>query len=186
MKRWAGELLNRRDVLILDTETTGLDGTAELVELAIIDTTGKVLLDELIKPTVSIPLDASRIHGITDSVLRKAGAKTWLFHHNTFRNTVLAANMLLVYNLEYDERIIRQTYGKYDLPNPLRSIRSIRSECVMLKYAEYRGIPGRYGDYRWHKLVDAYGHECGGTTQEHRALSDCRMVLGVMQAVASG
>ena len=178
MKRWAGELLNRRDVLILDTETTGLDGTAELVELAIIDTTGKVLLDELIKPTVSIPLDASRIHGITDSVLRKAGAKTWPFHHNTFRNIVLAANMLLVYNLEYDERIIRQTCRKYDLPNPLRSI---RSECVMLKYAE----SGRYGDYRWHKLVDAYGHECGGTTQEHRALSDCRMVLGVLQAVAS-
>ena len=183
MKRWARELLNRKDVLILDAETTGLDGTAELVELAIIDTTGKVLLDELIKPTVSVPLDASRIHGITDSVLRKAGAKTWLLHHNTVRNIVLAANMLLVYNLKYDERIIRQTCGEYDLPNPLGSI---RRECFMLKYAEYRGIPGRYGDYRWHKLVDAYSHECGRTTQKHRALSDCRMVLDVMQAVASG
>ena len=182
MKRWATELLNRKDVLILDAETTGLDGTAELVELAIIDTTGRVLLDELIKPTVSVPLDASRIHGITDSVLRKAGAKTWLLHHNTVRNIVLAANMLLVYNLKYDERIIRQTCGKYDLPDPLGSI---RRECFMLKYAEYRGLPGRYGDYRWHKLVDAHSHECGRTTQEHRALSDCRMVLDVMQAVAS-
>ena len=182
MKRWTRELLNRSDVLILDTETTGLGGTAELVELAIIDTTGKVLFDELIKPTVSVPLDASRIHGITDSVLRKAKAMTWLLHHNTFKKIVLAANMLLVYNLEYDERIIRQTCGKYDLSNPLGSI---RRECVMLKYAEHRGLPGRYGDYRWHKLVAAYSHECGGTTQEHRALSDCQMVLDVMQAVAS-
>ena len=79
MKRWARDLLNRSDVLILDSETTGLGGTAELVELAIIDTTGKVLFDELIKPTVSVPLDASRIHGITDSVLRKARANTWRF-----------------------------------------------------------------------------------------------------------
>ena len=183
MKRWARELLNRRDVLILDTETTGLDGTAELVELAIIDTTGRVLLDELVKPTVSVPLDASRIHGITDSVLRKAGAKTWPMHHETVGKIVLAANMLLVYNLKYDERIIRQTCGKYDLRNPLGSI---RSECVMLKYAEHRGIPGRYGDYRWHKLVDAYSHECESTPQKHRALSDCQMVLDVMQAVATG
>lgn len=182
MERWAGGLLNRRDVLILDTETTGLGTSAELVELAIIDTTGKVLVDELIKPTVSVPPDASRIHGITDSVLRKAGAKTWPLHYDSVRKIVLASNMLLVYNLEYDERIIRQTCGKYDLRNPLGSI---RRQCFMLKYAEYRGLPGRYGGYRWHKLEDAYSHECGNSTQEHRALSDCRMVLDVMQAVAS-
>lgn len=183
MKRWARELLNRRDVLILDTETTGLRGTAELVELAIIDTTGETLFDELIKPTVSVPPDASRIHGITDSVLLKARAETWLSHHKTVRDIVLTANMLLVYNLDYDQRIIRQTCGKYKLPNPLGSI---RRQCVMLKYAEHRALPGRYGDFRWHKLVDAYSHECGVTTQEHRALSDCQMVLDVMQAVASG
>ena len=182
MKRWARELLNRKDVLILDTETTGLDGTAELVELAIIDTTGKVAFDELIKPVVSVPPDASRIHGITDSVLREARATTWPSHHDAVRKIVLAAKMLLVYNLEYDVRIIRQTCGKYDLRNPLGSI---RGDCVMLKYAEYRALPGRYGDYRWHKLVDAYSHECGRTTQEHRALSDCRIVLDVIQAVAS-
>ena len=182
MKKWARDLLNRSDVLILDSETTGLGGTAELVELAIIDTTGKVLFDELIKPTVSVPPDASRIHGITDAVLREARANTWPLHHKTVSEIVLAANRLLVYNLEYDERIIQQTSGIYDLPNPLGSI---RGECVMLKYAEYRGLRGRYGDYRWHKLVDAYGRECGRTPQEHRALSDCQMVLDLMRAVAS-
>lgn len=55
MKRWARDLLNRTDVLILDTETTGLGHTAELVELAIVDTTGKVLFDELVKPAVEGP-----------------------------------------------------------------------------------------------------------------------------------
>ena len=183
MKSWARKLLNRRDVLILDTETTGLDGTAELVELAIIDTTGKVAFDELIKPAVSVPPDASRIHGITNSGLREAGAITWPSHHEAVSKIVRAANILLVYNLKFDERIIRQTCGKYNLRSPLGSI---RRECVMLEYAGYRGLPGRYGDYRWHKLADAYSHECGRTTQEHRALSDCRMVLDVMKAVASG
>ena len=33
-----GELLNRQDILILDTETTGLGKAAEVVEIAIVDT----------------------------------------------------------------------------------------------------------------------------------------------------
>lgn len=182
MKAWAKELLNRTDVLILDTETTGLDDTAELVELAIIDTKGRVLFNELIQPTISVPWQASKIHGITNSVLREAGAKSWPSHWTTVKKILRMATVLLVYNLKFDERIIQQACGKYNLPSPLGSI---RSECVMLEYAKYRGIPGQLGDPRWHKLVDAYRRECGGIAQEHRALSDCQMVLEVMKGVAT-
>ncbi len=180
-KTWR-TLLDRRDVLILDTETTGLNRDAEVVELSIIDTTGRVIIDELIKPMDSVPEDAARIHGITDSVLRKAGAKQWKWHHDAVKEAIRAAKVLRVYNLEYDERIIRQTCGKYGLRHPLGYV---SRGCAMLEYAEYRAVPGRYGDYRWHKLEVAHRHECEHTTQEHRALSDCKMVLDVMRAVAS-
>ena len=183
MKEWADELLNRKDVLILDTETTGLDDTADLVELAIIDTKGRVLFNELIQPTTSIPWQASKIHGISDSTLRKVRAKPWSSHWAAVKKILRKADMLLVYNLKFDERIIQQTCGKYNLPDPLGSI---QRECVMLKYAEFRAIPGQFGDPRWHKLVDAYSRECGEIPQEHRALSDCQMVLEVMKAVAAG
>lgn len=178
---WRG-LLDRQDVLILDTETTGLDGNAEVVELSIIDTTGVVIFDELIKPMDSIPEEAAQIHGITDSALIEAGAKPWPFHYDAVMKAIRAANALRVYNLDYDERIVGQTCGKYYLPNPLRSI---SRGCAMLEYAAHRGETGRYGDYRWHKLQAAYSYECGNTLQEHRSLSDCTMVLDVMRSVAN-
>ena len=40
-QEWS-ELLDRQDVLIFDTETTGNGERAELLEIAVIDTTGRV------------------------------------------------------------------------------------------------------------------------------------------------
>lgn len=38
------------NALILDTETTGLEEHAEIVEIAVIDYTGAVLLETLVRP----------------------------------------------------------------------------------------------------------------------------------------
>ena len=38
------------DFVVLDTETTGLDSRAEIVEISIIDKHGNTLFDSLIKP----------------------------------------------------------------------------------------------------------------------------------------
>ena len=46
-------LLNRTDVLVVDVETTGFGDRAEVLAVAVIDTTGRVLLD-----TVSMPQGA--------------------------------------------------------------------------------------------------------------------------------
>ena len=43
------------DPLILDTETTGLDERAEVVELAAINARGEVLVDTFIKPAHPLP-----------------------------------------------------------------------------------------------------------------------------------
>lgn len=50
--RWAkGVFKNPKDWLILDTETTGLDSRDRIVEIAVIDLSGVVLLNTLVKPT---------------------------------------------------------------------------------------------------------------------------------------
>src|SRR5215213_762294 len=71
-RAWAAKMLAQPDVLILDTETTGLHGTAEIVQIAVIDCAGRALLDTYVKPTRPIPRDASAIHRITDLTVDSA------------------------------------------------------------------------------------------------------------------
>lgn len=179
-------LLDRKDVLIIDTETTGLDDDAELVEIAIMDTTGAAVYNKLVMPQGNIPSAASRVHGLTREQLEREGALPWPRHYEAVKSVVLAARVICVYNLEYDERIIEQTCDRYDL-EPILSIadsNGVDLRCSMLEYADHRKVPGRYGDYRWHKLEDACRYEGRTVNQDHRALTDCRMVLSLMRAVA--
>lgn len=152
---WA-KRLDRDDVLILDTETTGLGSRAEIVEIGILDTTGRVVYDALVMPEGRIPREASDVHGITRQTLREAGAKPWPEHHRAVMNLLQDARLIVVYNVEYDARLIAQTVERHDLAVPRRLP---EWACAMLAYAEHRGVRGRRGDYRWHKLQDTMRHE---------------------------
>ena len=67
--------LNRTDVLVVDVETTGFGDRAEVLAVAVIDTTGRVLLDTVSMPQGRIPTDASNVHGLTRPRLRSMGAR---------------------------------------------------------------------------------------------------------------
>ncbi|MEV4342201.1 3'-5' exonuclease [Streptomyces sp. NPDC049590] len=53
-----------------DTETTGLTGTARIVEIAVTTVSGTVLLDTLLNPGEPIPAQATAIHHITDAMVQ--------------------------------------------------------------------------------------------------------------------
>jgi DNA polymerase III epsilon subunit-like protein len=59
--------------IYLDTETTGLSPRqgATIVELAIVDDRGKTLIDTLVNPRVDIPWQATKVHGITNEMVRR-------------------------------------------------------------------------------------------------------------------
>lgn len=44
---WARDFMRRDDWVLLDTETTGLDSNAEIIDLAVLDRHGTVLLDNI-------------------------------------------------------------------------------------------------------------------------------------------
>jgi hypothetical protein len=67
--KWSVTLLEEGDALIVDTETTGLSIKDEVIQIAIIDLDGKVLLNTLLKPTVSISTEA--YDNSPDSLLRE-------------------------------------------------------------------------------------------------------------------
>lgn len=167
------------NALILDTETTGLDERAEIIEISIIDCTGQVLLDTLVKPTSPIPAEATRIHGITNEMV--AEAPTWPEVIRKFEEIVIGRD-LVIYNADYDLRIIDQTSNLHNILETLW----LEAECTMLAYAEFYG---QWDDYReqwkWQRLGNAakqQGVVIEGTA--HRALADCKMTLGVIASMA--
>jgi DNA polymerase III subunit epsilon len=169
---WARRVVNDPATVFLDTETTGLDGRAEIVDIAVVDHRGNVLLETLIRPAVRIPAEASSIHGIYDH--RVVGAPSW---EQVCRELapLLANRRIVVFNAGYDRRIIRQCCAQSRLPMP-----DSAWECAMLAYAEYVGERSPWGKgYTWHKLdkaAAAFGISPGG----HRALTDadvCRRVV---------
>ena len=165
-------------MIILDTETTGLDEDAEICEIAMLDGEGRVLLETLIKPTKPIPADAIRIHKITNEMV--ADAPTWKAIQPQFKK-LIKGKQLHIYNAEYDLRILRQTAIVNKCAFAFLFAR-VSGKCVMLKYAEYYGEKNKYREgWKWHKLQSA-ARQCNvKVTRTHRALADCRMTLGVMK-----
>jgi DNA polymerase-3 subunit epsilon len=174
---WAATVAVRSDVFYLDTETTGLDGQAEIIEIALIDNAGTTLLDTLIRPAGCIPKEVTGIHGIDDAMV--ARAPRWLDVYPGLA-ALLREKTVIVYNADFDLRLLNQTNQRCALPQ-----RADRWECAMRRYAAFAGEHHpRYGGYRWHKLdvaLASFGH----APSTHRARGDalaCRLVVAGMAA----
>ena len=171
------ELLYRPDVMIVDTETTGMDSDDEVVEIAVIDTIGQVRLNEVIMPKVDVSVGATQQHGLTRKVLGSMGAKNWGRHHDRIGQLLGSAEVVFAYNVEFDQQRIDQSARANGLP----VLHGVTWRCLMKEYAQWRG--GR----TWSKLPRAYAREIdvSSVKQEHRALPDCYMCLGLMTAVSA-
>lgn len=173
---WARAIIADPDVVYLDTETTGLGPHDQIIDIAVIDGQDRVLLDTLVRPTCAIPAASSAIHGIYGHHV--TDAPPWDTVYRALL-PVLAGRRVVIYNVEYDRRMLAQccALARVGLP-------ACRWECAMQAYAEYAGQRERYGNgYRWHKLdraAAAFGVAPGG----HRALNDARTCRHVVQGMA--
>jgi DNA polymerase III subunit epsilon len=175
--RWATQHARRPDTLYLDTETTGLDGAAEIIEIAVIDGAGRTLLDTLVRPDGHIPADASRIHGLLDCHV--AGAPRWDSVYPRVQ-ALLAGRPVIVYNAAFDLRLVNQMNARCGFPR----VPEIW-HCAMLRYADFAGVwHARHGNFRWHTLeaaLRAFGQPASG----HRAAGDARACRLVTQGMAA-
>ena len=159
--------------LFLDTETTGLDNRAEVVEIAIADSKGRPVFESLVKPTVPITPRLTDIHGISNAMV--ADAPSWAEIHADV-NEIMCGKTVIAYNSNFDARIIEQTVGLHSLPGIF-----CYWECAMQMYQNHTGF------YKWVKLVDA-AEQCGVSPngQTHRAMTDVMMTWEIVQKIASG
>lgn len=183
--------------LFLDTETTGLSDHHEACDIAIVDVTGAVLLNSLVKP-VRQPIErqASEIHGITNDMVRNAPTMRDLLPE---MERILRGRTVLVYNLEFDQYKITRSLVNNDFqicatpegPDQVRPwwfapmeehqfalISGHSWHCAMNLYAQFQGAWNDYhNSYRWHRLSTAL-EQCGLALPEgdiHRALPDAEM-----------
>ena len=171
--QWA-DLLDRSDVLIVDTETNGLDQQAEVLDVAVVDTRGRVLFTAVFQPDRHDP-QAAAVHGLTPDRLRKLGAGKWAATgHHPVAELLGRAHTILAWNAPFDQRMLDQTAARYGCPPLPGSDR----------WHDLLGDHRRY-ETGSHKLADVAAR-CGiSGTQTHRALDDCRLVLAVMRAIVA-
>lgn len=186
----AREMLSKPDMVIWDTETTGLRN-ARIVTIGAINLQGEILLDLLMNPEIRIESGASAVHGIFDMDV----AERLPFRDHVIQIwDVLQRGPWTVYNLQYDRPILAQQLSQCALTQTStyldaydqRHAKKLGDYCAMEAFADFYGEWNDYrGNFRWKKLTEAcdYLGIAGIDDPAHSAIGDCRRTLAVLQAM---
>ena len=167
-------LLDRRDVLVLDTETTGVGPAAEVVEVVAIDTTGALRLSALALPVGPISQPSQELHGLSEAALHAMGARPWAEVHPELLSTLRNAAAVLAWRADFDARVLAQTAALHH-----RALPPVRWADARPAYVRAR--PGGR-----HSLADAMRREgLAWEGRHHRAEADRRAMLALMHTVAN-
>jgi DNA polymerase-3 subunit epsilon len=167
------------DPVYLDTETTGMHQSAEVIEIGVIDDQANVLFDSLVKPRGKIDPAAGRIHGITLKDL--ADASTWEMVWPQ-AEAVLINRSIGVYNVEFDLRLMKQSHNrtwlKWRLPDS-------NFFDIMLLYARFYGDWDAYHRSFRYQSLELAGRQCGiRLPNAHRAVDDCLLTRVLLHHMA--
>lgn len=169
------QMLRTGEYVVLDTETTGLN-RGEIVQLAVVGSSGQVLMDTLVKPVVSIPPDATRIHGITDDMVADAPGFADILPQ---LQPLLTGTNVVVYNATYDRKMLHQSAEVAGLEKVDWKALS-RWWCAMEAFAEiYHDWNSYRHNYRWQKLSTACAYYKIELQNAHGALADSQATLNI-------
>lgn len=148
--------------VVLDTETTGLKGF--IVEVAVIDTKGEVLVNTLINPECPIPAQATAIHGIRTAHVKSAPTLSDVW------DEICAATqgrVIMAHNAPFDFETLQRHAERDGLNFAGHSLSDKESWlCTMRVQSLFHRKP-------WQKLH-------GG----HRALGDTQLALALAERLA--
>lgn len=166
--------------VFLDTETTGIGLSDVVIEVAIVDHDGVMLYNSLINPERPIPEDSSRVHGITDEMVRDAPTirQAWDEIESRLRQRAIG-----IYNAEFDLRLLKQSALLAGLP---WRIEENQAFCVMKLFAAWYGEWNkRHSDFKSQKLEFA-GQFCAlDLSNSHHALDDAKLTAALMRYLSA-
>lgn len=167
---WARGLLAKHDRwLIIDTETTGIAPTDEVIQIGVLAADGATVFDSLVRPyRATVHPDAQRVHRVTPESLSNAPTYADI---SPRLDAITRGKQLIAYNVEFDRRMLAQSARAAAAPRL-----SCSWDCAMLAYSRFVGEwDFRKNDYKWHKLPSA----------AHDAIGDCRATLELIQHIAA-
>jgi DNA polymerase-3 subunit epsilon len=173
----AREVISNEPVY-LDTETTGLNQIDEIIEIAIVDYVGSLKMESLVHPTIPIPLSSSRIHGISDPMVKEAPFWNQVWPQI---NDLLKDHIICTYNSEFDKRMMMQSHRKFKLP-----------WITGLNFFDIMGLFSLF-NHEWDPIHRSYrlirlenaGNIMGiKLPNSHRALDDTRLARAVLHSIA--
>jgi hypothetical protein len=160
--KWAKDLLSR-EFLILDTETTGIKKPSAC-QIAIINQSGEVLINTLVKPTKPIEEKAQKVHGITNELVKNAPFFMEIYYEIV---NLLTCQEVVIYNKDFDIEVLNNSS-----PRP---IIARQFTDPMPYYAMWLGQWNPYhGDYQYPKLEG-----------NHDALGDCLKTLEIIKLISN-
>ncbi|MCO5233644.1 MAG: 3'-5' exonuclease [Chitinophagales bacterium] len=168
-----------------DTETTGLpinwnapasqiDNWPRIIQVGYIlyDTHGKHIdtQEYIIRPEgFTIPLEASRIHGITTEKAMDEGVKLNIVLNELYDN-ILASSLLIGHNISFDEKVLGAEFLRKNFKNIILEKKKL---CTMMSSVDYCAIPGKYNQYKWPRLDELHMKLFNRSFENaHNALAD--------------
>jgi DNA polymerase-3 subunit epsilon len=179
---------NRKKILILDTETTGVQPHLdELLQVSIIDGDGNVLFDRYIRPTRAIMWpDAELVNHISPEMVQNEPTIEELLPQ--IQSIIQSADCIIGYNVSFDIDFLR--WANCDFPEWGGDDPKCLIIDVMELFAPIYGVwNSYYGNYKWQSLriaADHYGYDWSSIAA-HNSLGDCFATLHVWnRMVAKG
>lgn len=159
------------EVVIVDTETTGLSSSARIVEIGALHVRGGRVVDQfqtLVDPEEPIPRMVIRVHGITDAMVKGApragdAIGAWL--------KFVGGLPLVAHNASFDHRIFAQEIARVRLAKPGLSFWCSKRFAK----AAFPAAPG-YG------LAALAAYLKLPSPPAHRAIADCLTTQGLLAA----
>lgn len=166
----AQEILASPDYVVLDVETTGIRDIDEIIQIAVVDTSGKILLDSLVQcEKRSIPQSSTALHGITKARLKGKPSFCEILPKLL---EITKGKTVISFNAEFDAKMILQSRKL----SGCTIDGEIQFQCAMDLYARYRGMwDSVKNDYRWYALE-------GGN---HTAIGDCEATIRLLKKIAT-